>query len=94
MKTIRYFNPAEVYYGGKIAACLDSNYKNCSLDEWQIDAIEESLSHYCEMKIDRSFLSYEEKEEQKRQLKQVLEVYIRGVKGEMREEEKLNTVHG
>lgn len=88
MGTIRYLNPAKVYYGGKRAAYLDSNYNNCRFDEWQIDAIKEDLSHFCETKIERSFLSYEEKEEQKRQLKQILEVYILGVKDELRAEGK------
>ena len=41
-------------------------------------------SHYCEATIDHSQLSYQEKEDQKRQMKQSLEVYIQGVKDEMR----------
>ena len=41
-------------------------------------------SHYCEATIDHSQLSYQEKEDQKRQMKQSLEVYIQVVKDEMR----------
>ena len=46
--------------------------------------IKENISHYCEATIDHSHLSYQDKEEQKRQMKQSLEVYIQGVKDEMR----------
>ena len=46
--------------------------------------IKENISHYCEATIDYSQLSYQEKEEQKCQMKQSLEVYIQGVKDEMR----------
>ena len=43
-----------------------------------------NISHYCEATIDHSQLSYQEKEDQKRQMKQSLEVYIQGVKDEMK----------
>ena len=39
---------------------------------------------YCDATIDHSQLSCHEKEDQKRQMKQSLEVYIQGVKDEMR----------
>ena len=52
--------------------------------KFPIDVIKENISHFCETKIERSFLSREEKEAQKRQMKQSLEVYIQGVKDEMR----------
>ena len=48
------------------------------------DRYKENISHYCEATIDHSQLSYQEKEDQKRQMKQSLEVYIQGVKDEMR----------
>ena len=47
------------------------------------DIIKENISHYCEATIEHSRLSYQEKEGQKRQMKQSLEVYIQGVKDEM-----------
>ena len=40
--------------------------------------------HDCDATIDHSQLSYQEKEDQKHQMKQSLEVYIQGVKDEMR----------
>ena len=48
------------------------------------DIIKEIILHYCDATIDHSLLSYQEKEDQKRQMKQSLEVYIQGVKDEMR----------
>ena len=84
MITIKDINSAQAYYGGIIAAYLDSKYMSGPIREWQVDTIKEDISHYCEKLIDRSQLSYQEKEEQKRQMKQSLEVYIQGVKDEMR----------
>lgn len=48
------------------------------------DIIKENISHYCEATIDHSQLSYQEKEEQKLQMKQSLEGYMQGVKDEVR----------
>jgi hypothetical protein len=53
-------------------------------DQGRAAVIKENISHYCKATIDHSQLSYQEKEEQKRQMKQSLEVYIQGVKDEMR----------
>ena len=44
---------------------------------------------YCEATIDHSQLSYQEKEDHKRQMKQSLEVYIQGVKDKMRAKERM-----
>ena len=55
-----------------------------SVEEWKIDAIKEDISKYCEKSIDRSLISYQEKEDQKRQMKQDLEAYINGVKDQLR----------
>ena len=74
----------EQYFKGILAAYLGANFFNSHVEEWQIDAIKENISHYCETTIDNSQLSYQEKEEQKHQMKQSLEVYIQGVKEEMR----------
>ena len=63
---------------------LGANFMCGPITEWQIDIIKENISHYCEATIDHSQLSYQEKEDQKRQMKQSLEVYIQGMKDEMR----------
>ena len=82
-------NMGEQYFKGILAAYLGANFFNSPVDEWQIDVIKENISHFCEATIDHSQLSYQEKEDQKRQMKQSLEVYIQGVKDEMRAEGKL-----
>ena len=46
--------------------------------------IKEDISRYNEAKIDHSQLPSQDKEEQKRQMKQSLEQYTRGFKDEMR----------
>lgn len=74
----------EQYIKGVLAAYLGTNFMNGAVSEWQIDVIKESISHYYEVQIDHSQLSYQEKEEQKHQMKHSLEVYIHGVKDELR----------
>lgn len=74
----------EQYFKGVFAAYLGANFLNRAVSEWQIDVIKESILHYYEAMIEHSQLSYQEKEEQKRQMKQRLEVYIQGVKDELR----------
>ena len=72
------------YFKGVFAAYLGASFMNSPIPEWQIDMIKENISHFCEAQIDHSQLSYQEKEEQKRQMKLSLEVYIHGVKDELR----------
>ena len=60
------------YFRGVLTAYLGSNYINGPVYEWQIETVKESISRYCENNIDHSSLSYKEKEEQKRQMKQDL----------------------
>lgn len=73
----------EQYFKGLYAAYLGSNFFSGVVAEWQIDVIKENISHYCEAQIDHSQLSCQEKEEQKHQMKQNLEAYIKGVKDEL-----------
>lgn len=61
-------------------AALGTGFMSHPIPEWQIDMIKENLSHFCEAQIDHSPLSYQEKEEQKHQMKLSREVYIQGVK--------------
>ena len=79
----------EQYFKGILAGYLGANFMNESVSEWQIDVIKESVSHYCEAQIEHSQLSYQEKEEQKHQMKQSLEAYIHGVKDQLKREGKL-----
>ena len=72
------------YFKGVLAGYLGANLVSGPITEWQIDDIKEKISHDCEASIDHSQLSFQEKENQKRQMEQSLEVYIQGGKGEMR----------
>lgn len=74
----------EQYIKGVLAGYLGASFASDLFTEWQIDIIKDNISHYCDATIDHSQLSYQEKEEQKRKMKQSLEVYIQGVKDEMR----------
>ena len=74
----------EQYYKGVLAAFLGANFFGGLVSEWQIDMVKEYISHFCERQIDQSPYSYQEKENQKHQMKQSLEVYIHGVKDELR----------
>ena len=65
----------EQYFKGVLAGYLGANFTSDIISEWQIDIIKENISHYCEETIDHS---------SKRQMQQSLEVYIQGVKDEMR----------
>jgi len=84
----------EQYFKGVLAGYLGANFMSCPITEWQIDVIKENILHYCEATIDHSQLSYQEKEERKRQMKQCLEVYIQGVKDELRAKGRMKLVLG
>lgn len=73
----------EQYYKGVLAAFLGTNLFSGPVSEWQIDMVKEAISHYCESQIERSSYTSQEKENQKHQMKQSLEVYIQGVKDEL-----------
>lgn len=79
----------EQYFKGVLAAYLGANFMNGPVPEWQIDVIKEDISRFTEAQIDHSLLSYQDKEKQKRQIKQSLEVYIHGVKDELRVHRRL-----
>ena len=77
-------NTGEQYFKGVLVGYLGANFTSGPTTEWQLDIIKENISHYCDATKGHSQLSYQEKEDQKRQMKQSLEVYIKGVKDEMR----------
>ena len=83
MNTIKEVNPTQAYYSGKFAAVMESISMTEPLTESRLDEIKEDLSHICEKEIDDSQFSDQEKEEQKRQMEQCLELYIQGAKDEM-----------
>lgn len=79
----------EQYFKGVLAGYLGVNFMNGPVPEWQIDVIKEDMSRFSEAMINHSQLSYQEKENQKHQMKQSLEVYIQGVKDELRANRRL-----
>lgn len=79
----------EQYYKGILAAYLGANFFSGPVSERQIDLVKENISHFCESQIDQSTCSYYEKEQQKHQMKYSLEVYIHGVKDELRAKGKM-----
>ena len=79
----------EQYFRGVLAAFLGANFMNAHITEKEIDLIKEFISHFEEERIKRSPLLYQEKEDQKRQMKQSLEAYIHGVKETLRAGGKL-----
>lgn len=76
MITIKDVNPAQAYLEGMLWAAYGVKVISGSVAEWQIDNVKESALKLKEAEIDHSQLSYQEKEEQKHQMKQSLEVYI------------------
>lgn len=79
----------EQYFKGVLAAYLGANFVNGPVSELQIDVIKEDISRFSEAMIEHSQLTYQEKENQKHQMKQSLEVYIHGVKDELRAKGRL-----
>lgn len=79
----------EQYFKGVLAAYMGSNFMNGPVSEWQIDVIKENISRFSEAMIEHSQLTYQEKEDQKHQMKQSLEAYIQGVKDELRSKGRL-----
>ena len=70
----------ENYFRGVLASFLGTGFITGYVFEWQIDMIKESILRFNETKIEHSQITYQEKEAQKRQLKQSLDSYIQGVK--------------
>lgn len=68
------------YFIGLFVAFWGKSFIGEPISEEQIEMIKESLSRFCEKEINCTPLSYQEKEEQKCQMKQSLDAYIHGVK--------------
>jgi hypothetical protein len=68
------------YFRGKFVAYFGTNFMCGHVNKFQIDVLKEEMLHYFEREIDKSQLPFVDKEKQKRQMKQRLDVYIQGVK--------------
>lgn len=77
------------YFRGVFAAFLGAGFMDGPVSRWQIDMIKESISRYNESMIDHLQLTFQEKEDRKKQMKQSLEEYIHGVKDLLEREGRL-----
>lgn len=80
---------ADYYLKALFGAHIGANIISMPITELEIDTIKEVISRSCESVIDHDMLSDHEKEEQKRQMKQILEFFIHGIKDGLRYEGKL-----
>lgn len=83
----------ENYFKGLYRTYSIAGFMVGKISENQVDGIKESITRYCERKIDDLPLSDQEKEAQKRQMKQSADAYNHGIKDGLRMVEKLITVH-
>ena len=74
----------DIYIKGLYRTCSVARFMNVPILEKQVDAIKECISRYWELKIDSSPLSFQEKDEQKRQMKHSVDAYNHGIKDGLR----------
>ena len=77
-------NMNENYFIGLYGTRLIARFIDGPISENQIEAIKDSITRYCESKIDELPLSDQEKEEQKYLLKLSVDVYNHGIKDGLR----------
>lgn len=70
----------DIYIKGLYRTCYIARFMDEPISENQVDTIKEGITRYWELKIDSSPLSFQEKEEQKRQMKQSVDAYNHGIK--------------
>lgn len=78
----------EIYFKGLYRTSFIAKFME-PISEKHVDAIKEGITRYCEWKIDGSPLSPQEKEEQKRQMKQSADAYNHGIKEGLRMNDRL-----
>ncbi len=74
----------KIYINGLCRTIMLERFLDGAVSESQVDGIKESITRYCESKIDDLPLSEQEKEEQKRQMKQSAAAYNHGIKDGLR----------
>ena len=89
MMTIKNVNPAQAYLEGMLWVAYGVKVISGPVAEWQIDKVKESALKLKEAEIDHSSLSLTEKENQKRQWKQWLDVTTQGFKDKLRAKGRL-----
>lgn len=84
----------EIYFQGIYRTYSIAGVMVGKISENHVDGIKESITRYCETKINDLPLSEQEKEERKHQMKQSADAYNQGIKDGLRMVGKLITVHG
>ncbi len=74
----------ENYFNGLYNTSLLSGFMVGTISEIQLDAFKEFVAGCCERKIDEMPLSDQEKDEQKRQMKQSADAFNHGIKDGLR----------
>ena len=82
-------NMGEIYFKGLYRTIMLRWFMDGAISENEVDDIKESITRYCESKIDGLPLSDQEKEVQKHQMKQSADAYNHGIKDGLRMEGKL-----
>ena len=85
---------AKGYLEGMLWAAYGVKIISGSVAEWQIDQVKECAKKLKEAEIDHSALTLTEKENLKHQWKQWIDATTHGFKDKLKEEGRLNTVHG
>ena len=83
-KRLKDTNMNETYYNGLYGTISTAGFTDGAISEKQVDAIKEFITRCCESKIDGLPLSDQEKEEQKRQMKQSADAYNHRIKDGLR----------
>ena len=79
----------KIYFKGLYRTIMIAWFMDGAISENEVDDIKESITRYCESKIDGLSLSDQEKEVQKHQMKQIADAYNHGIKDGLRMEGKL-----
>ena len=74
----------ENYIKGLYRTCSIARFMDGAISENQVDGIKESITRYCERKIDDLPLSDREKEEWKHKMKKSADAYNQGIKDGLR----------
>ena len=79
----------KIYFKGLYRTIMIAWFMDGAISGNEVDDIKESITRYCESKIDGLPLSDQEKEVQKHQMKQSADAYNHGIKDGLRMEGKL-----
>ena len=79
----------QAYFEGMLRAAFGATLFSGVIAEWQIDVVKEAASRAKEEEIEHLAVSELDKEEMKRQWKEWLEAFAKGIKEELRREGRM-----